>query len=45
MRKPYYKQQKIEEDKIKQQEAQKEFDEFVKDPFKDPMQEMIDSLA
>jgi hypothetical protein len=42
MRKPYYQQLAKEEDEHKVAEAQKQLEELIKDPFKDPTQELID---
>lgn len=45
MRKPYWKEQQVAEDRRKQEEADSEIKEFLKDPFKDPFQELVDNLA
>ena len=43
--KPYYKQQKVMEAKMKEEEEQREFEEMTKDALRDPMQELIDQYA
>ena len=45
MRKPYYKEQKKQQEELEIANAKKEVAEFMKDPFKDPTQELIDEYA
>ena len=45
MRKPYYIQQAQEDEDRKKAEAQKELEELIQNPFKDPTQELIDEYA
>ena len=45
MQKPYYIQAEIEEKKRLVNEEKKEMEEFMKNPFKDETQELIDSYA
>lgn len=45
MRKPYYIQQAQEEEERKKAEAQKELEELLQNPLKDPTQELIDEYA
>ena len=45
MRKPYYQQQVQEQKKIQEQEEQATLEQFAKDAFKDPMQELIEHYA
>lgn len=44
MEKPYYKENEIEEDNRKEAEANQALQEILGDPFKDPMEDMIDNL-
>lgn len=45
MRKPYYQKLAQDEDDRKKVEAQKELEELIQNPFKDPTQELIDEYA
>ena len=45
MRKPYYQKLAKDEDVRKTAEAQKDLEDLISNPFKDPTQELIDEYA
>lgn len=45
MRKPYYQEQAVAEEKRQKDEAEKELKDLIQNPFKDPTQELIEEYA